>query len=79
MGVDVPDTAVASVLREQEEWESEGLRRSSLENLHKRCFSLLFFFLSSFFLSFFLSFSLSLFYYLFDYYYYDYYYLVVVI
>ena len=56
MGVDVPATAVASVLREQEEWESDGLRRSSLENLHKRCFSLLFSFFLSFFLSLFLYF-----------------------
>ena len=36
MGVDIPAAAVSSILKEQEQWETEKLRRSSKDNLHKR-------------------------------------------
>ena len=36
MGVDMPVEAVASILKEQEEWDKSRERKSSKENLHKR-------------------------------------------
>ena len=36
MGVDVPASAVASILREQEVWDKDWLSQSRVENLHKR-------------------------------------------
>ncbi|XP_064397556.1 uncharacterized protein LOC135344319 [Halichondria panicea] len=36
MGVDVPLDAVTSLLREQQEWDSDRIRRSSKEHIHKR-------------------------------------------
>ena len=45
MGVDIPVTAVTSLLKEQEEWDMERSRRSSKDNLHKRLVLLLLLFL----------------------------------
>ena len=36
MGVDMPVEAVASILKEQEEWDKSCERKSSKENLHKK-------------------------------------------
>ncbi len=36
MGVDVPQDAVRSMLKEQQRWDSDRLRRSSKEYIHKR-------------------------------------------
>jgi len=36
MGVDMPENAVASILKEQQEWVKKCSKRSSKEYLHKR-------------------------------------------
>ena len=35
-GVDMPVETVASILKEQEEWDKSRERKSSKDNLHKR-------------------------------------------
>ena len=44
LGVDIPVTAVTSLMKEQE-WDMERSRRSSKDNLHKRLVLLLLLFL----------------------------------
>ncbi len=36
MGVDIPATALDSILRSQEKWESDKAKHSSKTELHKR-------------------------------------------
>lgn len=43
MGVDIPVAAAASILKEQEAWEADKLRRSSNDNLRTRCLFVLIF------------------------------------
>ena len=36
MGVDMPLDAVASIIKEQEQWEKSRQKKSTTDNIHKR-------------------------------------------
>ncbi len=40
MGMDIPATALPSMLNAQEKWEKDKAKRSAKEHLHKRCDSM---------------------------------------